>query len=100
MGLEIRPLANQNCHWNVSDSSLINLEGYRIAHGYALGSDDLWHCHSWGILDRHIIETCPLSGKARDQYFGFIFPRDVNVNATHGGLGDELERVGEFCREQ
>jgi len=58
-GLEIRKLANRGCHNNVSDSSLIILEGYRIAHGYALGTDGLWYCHSWGFLDRHIIQTCP-----------------------------------------
>jgi hypothetical protein len=91
-GLVIHRLANRNCHWNVSD--LILWPNYRVAHGFVLATDGFWYAHSWGVQDDHIVETCPADGKGRMKYFGFEFPNGVNVNATHGGLGDELERGG------
>jgi len=91
-GLVVHKLANQNCHSNVSDFTLIKLPGYQIAHGFALGTDGLWYLHSWGVQNGHIVETCPREGHGRMKYFGFKFPTGVNVNATHGGLGDELQR--------
>ena len=96
-GLVIHRLANENCHWNVSDLIAwddYRWDNYRIAHGFALGTNGLWYHHSWGCSGSHIVETCPVDGQGRVEYFGFEFPIGVSVNATHGGLGDELERLG------
>ena len=92
-GLEICRIANRNCHSNVSVGDLILRPDYHIAHGFALGADELWYPHSWGVQYGHIIETCPLEGQGRTKYFGFELPTGTNVNATQGGLENELERL-------
>jgi hypothetical protein len=94
IGLVMYPLRPGECHWNVSDSSLITEPGYRIGHGFALGDDGLWYPHSWGIRGGNVVETCPLKGEGRAKYFGFEFPVGAQLNTLFGRFGDELERLG------
>jgi len=49
--------------------------------------------------DKATITEGALNERGREQYFGFILPLGVNINATHGGLGGELERIGSVRAE-
>ena len=66
------------------DSSLSNatalwgqdIEGFRLAIGYALDDDDVWKPHAWVMEERQLIETA----EPQQKYFGVILKDSAAAN--------------------
>lgn len=92
-----KPLSPNECHRNCIDLrgyvGTADRSEYRIVHGWALSSNDVWYCHSWCLRrtgPENIIETTA----RRVSYFGFILPDEVDPRPIHWGpsrLGGLLE---------
>ena len=93
-----RDLDPVQCHRNCLDLACYVGSGpsqYRIVHGWALGANNIWCCHSWCIKRSgpgNIIETT----LPRLAYFGFVVPDGVDLRGVYfapSNLGEELDKL-------